>query len=261
MPLTVRTYGDPAATPVVVLHGGPGAPGSIAALARELADTCHVLEPLQRVRADSPLSVAVHVADLVAVVQPFADRGVAPTLVGSSWGAMLALAFAAAHPAVAGPLVLVGCGTFDPVSRAAFQATLARRRSERLGLATAVEVDSAADDDNVTGYSVDLVTDDDGTESYDAEGGRETWDDMLRLQADGTYPASFAAIRSPVLMLHGDYDPHPGRMIRDSLLPHLPQIEYIELKRCGHYPWLERAAREAFYAHLRAWLTNTTKGP
>ncbi len=30
---------------------------------------------------------------------------------------MLGLAFAAAHPVEAGPIVLVGCGTFDPVAR------------------------------------------------------------------------------------------------------------------------------------------------
>jgi hypothetical protein len=36
---------------------------------------------------------------------------------------------------------------------------------------------------------------------------------MIRLQDHGVYPAAFSAIRSPVLMLHGAVDPHPGRMI------------------------------------------------
>jgi pimeloyl-ACP methyl ester carboxylesterase len=77
---------------------------------------------------------------------------------------------------------------------------------------------------------------------------------MLRLQAEGVYPRSFAAIESPVLMLHGADDPHPGAMIRDSLTPYLPQLEYRELERCGHYPWLERAAHDEFFATLREWL-------
>jgi pimeloyl-ACP methyl ester carboxylesterase len=77
---------------------------------------------------------------------------------------------------------------------------------------------------------------------------------MLRLQAEGVYPAAFAAIRSPVLMLHGDADPHPGDMIRVSLAPYLPQLEYRRLERCGHYPWLERVAREEFRTTLHAWL-------
>ena len=77
----------------------------------------------------------------------------------------------------------------------------------------------------------------------------------MRLQEESVYPAAFAAIDAPVLMLHGTVDPHPGRMIRASLEPHLPQLEYHEWERCGHYPWLEKAAREEFFAVLREWLT------
>ena len=55
-------------------------------------------------------------------------------------------------------------------------------------------------------------------------------------------------------MLHGSHDPHPGTMIRDSLLPHLPRLEYREWERCGHYPWVERGVREEFFRVLREWL-------
>ena len=57
-------------------------------------------------------------------------------------------------------------------------------------------------------------------------------------------------------MLHGAADPHPGLMIRASLEPYLPQLEYHEWERCGHYPWLERAVRDEFFSVLRAWLIN-----
>ncbi len=59
-------------------------------------------------------------------------------------------------------------------------------------------------------------------EPFDLKAHEETWSDMRKLQDDGTYPNAFAPIGSPVLMLHGQYDPHPGEMIRDSLLPYLP---------------------------------------
>jgi hypothetical protein len=52
-------------------------------------------------------------------------------------------------------------------------------------------------------------------------------------------------------MLHGDVDPHPGAMIYESLKPHLRRLEYRELERCGHYPWLELHARAEFFALLR----------
>lgn len=88
----------------------------------------------------------------------------------------------------------------------------------------------------------------------DARAHHETWEDMLRLQAEGVYPAAFATIRAPVLMLHGAVDPHPGRMIRTVLARHLSQLEYYEWARCGHYPWLEKAVGDEFFAVLRRWL-------
>ena len=42
----LRTYGDPPFN-VAVLHGGPGAPGQMAPVARELSSKWGVLEPLQ----------------------------------------------------------------------------------------------------------------------------------------------------------------------------------------------------------------------
>ena len=111
---------------VIALHGGPAAIGNAGPLARGLAEGFRVLEPWQRRRAAEPLTVAGHVADLHDLITASCG-GERPALVGESWGAMLALAYAAAHPQAVGPLALVGCGTFDPVSRAQLQATLAER--------------------------------------------------------------------------------------------------------------------------------------
>ncbi len=88
----------------------------------------------------------------------------------------------------------------------------------------------------------------------DALAHQQSWDDMLRLQREGLYPAAFSAITAPVLMLHGAEDPHPGTLIRDSLTPYVSQLTYHEWPRCGHYPWLERSVHEPFVEHLAAWL-------
>jgi pimeloyl-ACP methyl ester carboxylesterase len=171
---------------------------------------------------------------------------------------MVALAYAATHPNSARALVLVGCGTFDEASRDRVRETREarvgndlRRRLEHLAvefpdpdrrLASLGTVMLPLD-------SYDLISDVLELETCDARGYQETWDDMLHLQAQGVYPTSFAAIKRPVLMLHGSADPHPGPMIRASLVPSLPQLEYREWERCGHYPWLERAV-------LRQWLSD-----
>jgi len=256
-----RAYGK-AGPWVVLLHGGPGAPGHMAPVARGLEDSFRVLEPFQRGSGGEPLTVARHVADLHGIVAPL-DR---PALVGSSWGAMLALAYAAAHPESAGPLVLVGCGTFDLAARARFKETIDERMDENLRRRMeTLERDIPDPDRRLAAYgdlltplySVDPLPGDLGFEDCDARAHEETWNDMLRLQADGTYPAAFAAIASPVLMLHGAFDPHPGRMIRASLEPHVRRLEYVEWERCGHYPWVERTAREEFFETLRSRLRTT----
>jgi pimeloyl-ACP methyl ester carboxylesterase len=88
----------------------------------------------------------------------------------------------------------------------------------------------------------------------DAAGHADTWADVLRLQERGVEPARFREIRCPVLMIHGADDPHPGPATRDTLAAVMPQLEYVEIPRCGHTPWLERAGREPFLATLVPWL-------
>ena len=173
---------------------------------------------------------------------------------------MLALAYAAEQ--ASGPLALLGCGTFDPAARARMVELREGKTDEALR-ARLSELDAIEDPDArlsakaeaiLPRDSYELLTRDQELVGCDARSNRESWSDMTRLQAEGVYPAAFARIEVPVLMLHGDHDPHPGRLIRDSLTPHLPQLEYVEFERCGHYLWLERHAREPLFARLRAWL-------
>lgn len=256
----VRRHGTDG-PPVVVLHGGLGAPGSVARLAHDLAERFRVLEPWQRRASTTPLSVARHIDDLVTVLDA-ALPGECPALVGASWGAMLALAFAAAHPVRVAALALVGCGTFDAGSRALLQATLRERMTPALEARIARLAAEVADDNERAARTHALCDPlytyaraiDEPPFSMDLQGHHESWNDMRRLQASGIYPAAFVDIACPVLMLHGDYDPHPGRAIRDSLRAHMPQLEYREFARCGHTPWVEAHARAPFLAELRAWL-------
>lgn len=247
---------------LLVLHGGPGAVGYMEPVARELADAFRVLEPLQRGSGGEPLSVARHVADLNEVIE--ARCGEEPfALVGHSWGAMLALAYAAEYRGRAAALALVNCGTFDPAARAAFRANLDVRMDKALRKRIArLEQEPPDSQERLAAalplllplYSHELIPPGMEWGAFDVRAYEESWNDMLRLQEAGVYPAAFAAIAAPVLMLHGSVDPHPGAMVRATLRRFIPHLEYREWERCGHFPWLEKFARDDFYTELRGWL-------
>jgi pimeloyl-ACP methyl ester carboxylesterase len=263
----VRTRSGNAA--VVLLHGGPGAPSSVADLARELASDFHVLEPLQRRASVTPLTVQRHVDDLAAIAPDYA------AIVGHSWGAMLALSYAARHPRRVRSLTLIGCGTYDADTRAAYRKAVERRLTpddragiDEIGQQLAAVTDQTSRDRFFAEFgqifnrvdSFDPLPHTPTSLSPDERGFNETWPDVLRLQESGIEPAAFSSIVAPTLMLHGDDDPHPGPAIRDTLIRHIPHLQYIELPRCGHHPWRERHAREPFLNALREWITQNSTG-
>jgi len=263
--IEIRRYGDRGPN-VVVLHGGPGAPGSAAGLARALGDKFSVLEPLQRGSGIVPLTVAQHVEDLAAI----APTGSA--IVGHSWGAMLGLSFAASFPDRVSSLALVGCGTYDEECRAQFRSRLdalmddvTRSRLETLKFRAAMDVDPEVRvaimrqcgdlTMSVEAYElIDSVDDPSDAVQYDGGANAETWNDVLRLQREGLEPQCFSRISCPVLMLHGYMDPHPGAATRDLLRRFIPHLQYVEFEKCGHEPWKEKHARHPFFVTLLSWL-------
>ena len=198
------------------------------------------------------MTVGRHIEDLRDVIEAMPSG--CPALVGHSWGAMLALA---------GPIALIGCGTFDTASRGVFRATCEARMDDDLRKQLQhVEMDVSDPAERVEQmgslyarlYAYDPLDAEERQGTFDARAHDETWSDMIRLQVEGVYPAAFSAILSPVVMLHGDYDPHPGRMIYANLRDYVPQMEYRELLKCGHEPWRETTVREEFCVALGGWL-------
>jgi pimeloyl-ACP methyl ester carboxylesterase len=237
----------------------------MASLARSLSHEFRVVEPFQRGSGGEALTVARHIADLAEVLEGLG--GARPVLVGSSWGAMLALAYAATHPETVAGLVLIGCGTFDETARGEYTRELQRRMGdslrrefERLDR----EVEDA--DERLRAkanlllplYCHDAEMAELENEIVDAAAHEESWADMLRLQREGIYPQQFLKIPSPVLMLHGTQDPHPGQAIRRGLEKYLPQLKYREWEGCGHYPWVERKVKDEFLVVLIRWLKEVT---
>jgi len=260
--LEYREYGE-SGRPVILLHGGPAAAGYLGALGRELADEYKVYEPFQRGSGAVPLTVERHIRDLAAFVDSLRLSDT-PALVGHSWGAMLALAYGAAEPQSYRSLALIGCGTFDTQARAKLNEQIEARMSAELREKLERLADTIEDPDARLGemgrliapiYGYREIPDSEADVARcDQKAHVETWEDMLVQQLAGVYPAAFAAIAAPAIMLHGADDPHPGRLIWEGLSVFMPDLRYAEFARCGHYPWREPEARTDFFRTLREWL-------
>ncbi len=118
----VRKYGKPPYS-VTVVHGGPGAPGSMAPVARELAKHCGVIEHLE-----SATTIDGQVRELHDTLQKNCD--LPATLIGHSWVAWLSLIFTARYPGMVKKLILVGSGPFEERYAAGIMATRLGRLSE-----------------------------------------------------------------------------------------------------------------------------------
>jgi pimeloyl-ACP methyl ester carboxylesterase len=256
----LRTYGS-APFRVALLHGGPGAPGTMAPVARELAAEYGVLEPLQ-----TEDTLDGQVTELRDVLTQNAATPV--TLIGSSWGAMLGFILAARHTELVKKLIMVGSGVFEESAAAGLQDTRLKRlpataRFEVWELSRTLEgADDSQKDAAMTRLgelfnqtdTFDPLTLDTEVISVDYALHRRVWEEAVALRSSGELLALGRNIKCPVLALHGDHDPHPAEGIRKPLSTVVADFRFVLLGRCGHLPWLETQARDAFYRRLRTEL-------
>lgn len=253
----LRTYGRPPYR-VAVLHGGPGAPGYMAPVARELADDYGVLEPLQT--ADT---LDGQIEELRQILEQHADTPV--TLIGSSWGAVLGYLLAARHPDLVAKLIMVGSMPFAEQYVETIRSTRLSRMTEmevaQLDILTAALDNPAISDKNpllarlgrIIGRieAYDATTLDIEVIEYQADINRKVWPAADALRRSGELVAMGTAIRCPVVGIHGDYDPHPAEGVEEPLSLVVSDFRFVLLRRCGHLPWLERQARDEFFRLLR----------
>jgi len=247
---------------IAVLHGGPGAYGSVAPVARELSGIGGTLEPFQTAE-----SIDGQVAELAGILQQHARLPVA--LVGHSWGAWLAVLFAARYPEMVRKLVLVGSGPFEAGYAGQIMPTRLSRispdRRERFdelmrllhspdtaGREAVVEELGSMLGPTDTFDPLPPCPEDKEMELPFRPGGfTELMEEAQRMRRDGELLRLAGQVRCPVTAIHGDYDPHPADGVRKPLERLLPGFRFILLENCGHEPWRERRARERFYEALR----------
>jgi pimeloyl-ACP methyl ester carboxylesterase len=254
----VRKYGKPPYS-VAVVHGGPGAPGSMAPVARELARHCGIIEHLE-----SATTIEGQVGELHESLKEHGD--LPATLIGHSWGAWLSLIYAARHPAAVKKLILAGSGPFEELYAPKVTETRLSRMSEEERhqlhlLIGAIESPKRNKSALFSLYGTLLSKTDGydllppGDESYMVQFQenvyQEAWTEALHLRRTGGLMALAKQVRCPVVAIHGDYDPHPAEGVERPLREAVRDFRFILLEKCGHEPWKERAAKDRFYEIVR----------
>lgn len=247
---------------IVFLHGGPGAAGSVAGPCRVLAEQAGVLEPWQ-----SKYSVFELTEELDSQIQDFALSPV--TLIGHSWGAWLALLYAAAYPQKVKELVWIACPPLEESYAALINqrrlANLSKQEGEELLQALALlqtpdpsRHAQALQSVEALCQKADFVCPAEEAEedipAPDAKAFAAVWPQAEALRAQGTLLKAAQLIACPLTLIHGQQDPHPPQGVSAPLTRLGINFNEIILPRCGHTPWAEKHAREEFFRLLKRLL-------
>ena len=243
---------------VAVIHGGPGAPGEIAPIAKELSSGFGVIEPLQTANTiDGQLDELLEILSI---------QGNLPiTLVGHSWGAWLVYIFAAKHPEIVKKIILVSSAPFEEKEAQNIMKTRLNRLSEKdrsriFAIQNNLKDPLIRNKNQLFKQFAELMSKADSfasltSESYVIEFQSELneiiWNEANKLRKSGKLIGFGKRIKCPVVAIHGDYDPHPAEGVKIPLSGTLDKFKFILLKKCGHYPWNEKNAYNEFYQILR----------
>ncbi|WMW21839.1 alpha/beta hydrolase [Methanolobus mangrovi] len=247
---------------VAVVHGGPGAPGTVAELARGLSEWSGVLEPLQ-----TSMSIDGQVSELRNILKKHGKLPV--SLVGHSWGAWLSFMLAARYPSYVRKLILVSSGPFKESYASTIMKTRLDRMSETeieeyLHLSSSMSDPSVTNKNHVFAKFGKLISAADSFDLIPYEGvyagfrhdvNKSIWSEASYLRKSGKLLSMGEDIRCPVVAIHGNHDPHPFEGVKEPLSKVLSDFRFILLENCGHYPWQEKHASEEFYQVMGKELT------
>ena len=253
----IRTHGEKPYKAAIV-HGGPGARGSVKALAKELSKDHGVLEPFQ-----TKYTMGELINELKDQIQQHTDKPL--TLIGHSWGAWLSFLFAAEYPQLVKQLVLVSSAPLQEeyvplIEKNRRKAVSAEQREVYDNAMAILRNEKSGDKDaamQATAYFLHK------SDNYDAVNEAE---DEIMLDNKMLYTVLVEAsemrrrnalyrklkdIKCPVHVIHGDSDPHPFEGVINPLEEQGVDFKGYFLRRCGHTPFKERHAKEEFYNIMR----------
>lgn len=253
---TYKKYGNrPYAT--VLLHGGPGAAGSLDNLSQILGQEIGVIEALQNEN-----SIPGQINELDTLISDVLEPPVC--MIGHSWGSWLAILYAFEFPQKVDKLVLIGCPPFkefdskeiskvqnkrfDQKTRDRFEYLQKEinqnpHRDRNLLFKEIASILSYTDSYKIDKSIIDPT-------DFQFEIFEKIWKQASELRISGQLYQIFSKIQTPIFAIHGDFDPHPYQSIQESLRELHPNSYFHLLENCGHEPWKELDAKNSFFEIL-----------
>lgn len=258
MPLYWAAYGPQGVSPLLVLHGGPGASHDY--LLPQLLELARERELIfydqrgggqSRHDEDGPITWRTQVDDLAAVVREFALEPL--SVVGYSWGGLLAMLYAIEAAADRVPVRPARMALIDPAPitrryREEFEAEFNRRQQsdairsmrEQLGASGLQEMDreayrQRAFEVSVAGYFADPARAAELTPfRVIGKVQKSIWDSL----GDYDLRPALAGVQCPAVVVHGSEDPIPADSSRE--IAAALGARFVLIQGSGHVPYVER---------------------
>jgi pimeloyl-ACP methyl ester carboxylesterase len=230
-------------------------------LARQLSGKRGIVDAYQ-----TGYSIEELIAELYGIIHEQAESPA--IIIGHSWGAWLALMFAARHPGYAEKLILIASAPFeDQYVPGILETRLSRMPDQDREKYESLLNRIATADDNIHSAFKELAGILRKTDAYNSSEYTSAevkfnfhqynsiWSEAERLRSGGELLEIAGSVNCPVLAIHGDHDPHPAEGVRIPLEDRLTDLRFWLLEKCGHEPWNEIHARQEFFSIMEQELT------
>lgn len=264
-----KSYGHGNKT-LILINGGPSLSNYMSTLGVQLSDKYKIVEYFQKGTPENPttnkdaLTLKSHLSDLGNVVE--SNRGSQVVLIGHSWGASLALLFMSENPGTVTKAILIGSAPLSDEAAKKFGENIQLRLNDESKLklqAIKSDFDQAKSDEErnllmqkrltIIGpaYHLEPETEENFSDlKWNYTSFVTSIDSLWDFIDKGNVPKALNKISDPVVAFHGVFDPIPMTETFKFLSHHIKGFKAIEVKKSGHFPWLEKDPKEAFVRDL-----------
>ena len=215
---------------LILVHGGPGASGSLKPVAEQLSESISCIEVL-----NSAHTIREQIDE---INQSFNENSIEKaTLAGHSWGAWLSILFAGHYPERVRKLILIACPAFDAKGREQTSRTRMDRLNDQQKLSLEKlsiklrEAESKNERNAIFSRMGEIIRIADSFAPFPQAGSfadyevfSRVWPEADKFRESGDLTAILKKMKCPVTAIHGDYDPHPLKHVRETLAKHLVEL-------------------------------------